>query len=237
MFSSRHLREQDANEPSDWGKSHLDTLSGYWYTGDSWTVSCAWRPVYCDCVSPLDMQVETRHTRLWELTSAMKRIEVTITVGDRRVTLEGPEDFVREEVERLAGLSARASSPPPVGLAEKGAKRGGAADQSVVSERELVMEKKPSGHLETVAVLAYCLAKAGQVEFGPDDIRRAYLRAGVRPPKVVAQALRDAKNVRDFIEQGSEKGHYRLSPHGERTVIFDLPTSRSAGTPREEQQK
>lgn len=167
----------------------------------------------------------------------MKRIEVTITIGDRRVTLDGPEDFVREEVERLAGLSAKADSSQPAGLPEKGAQGSGAADQPVVSEREFVMGKKPSGHLETVAVLAYCLAKAGQMEFGPDDIRRAYLRAGVRPPKVVAQALRDAKNVRDFIEQGSEKGLYRLSPHGERTVIFDLPTSISAGTPREEQQK
>ena len=33
-----------------------------------------------------------------------KRVEVTITVGTRKMTLEGPEDFVRMEVERFATL-------------------------------------------------------------------------------------------------------------------------------------
>jgi hypothetical protein len=92
-----------------------------------------------------------------------------------------------------------------------------------LSERDLVAAKRPSGHLETVAVIAFGLTQAGLGEFAEDDERRGYLRAGVRPPKVVAQALRDAKNRMDYIESGSKRGFYRLSPHGDRTVRFDLP--------------
>jgi hypothetical protein len=91
------------------------------------------------------------------------------------------------------------------------------------SERELLADKQPNGHSEIVAVLAYCLREAGKPEFTPDDIRRGYLRAAVKPPKVIAQALRDAKNKYDLIETGSKKGTFRLSPHGERTILFDLP--------------
>jgi hypothetical protein len=77
--------------------------------------------------------------------------------------------------------------------------------------------------LETVAVLGFALTQAGIQEFTAEDIRRAYLRAGIRPPKVVAQALRDAKNRMDYIEFGGRRGLYSLSAHGDRTVRFDLP--------------
>jgi hypothetical protein len=149
-----------------------------------------------------------------------KRIEVTITIGDRKITLEGPEDFVREEVERLAkgpGSNAPADASATVA-------RG---DGSVLSERVLVEQKSPHGHNEIVAVLAYALTQGGRPEFTPAEMHRAYIRAGVRPPKVIAQALRDAKNVKDYIEPGQERGTYRLSPHGERTVLFDLPRKKS----------
>ena len=155
----------------------------------------------------------------------MKRIEVTISVDDKRITLEGPEDFVRTEIERLATLRTGAPPVSPSPAASHGSDQELAA---APSERDFVAQKQPQGHLETVAVLAYFLSKAGQKEFRDEDMRRAYLRAGVRPPKVVAQALRDSKNVKDYIEVGTKKGTFRLSPHGERTVLFDLPRKAAA---------
>jgi hypothetical protein len=143
------------------------------------------------------------------------KLQVTVTLGDRQVTLEGPEDFVRAEVQRLTNLVVSLSSAPaPV---------GGAENKNPTSEREFVSRKKPDGHAETVAVLAYYLREAGQEEFTPEDIRRGYVRAGVRPPKVIAQSVRDAKNVHDYLERGSGRGTFRLSTHGARTVEFDLP--------------
>jgi hypothetical protein len=87
----------------------------------------------------------------------------------------------------------------------------------------LVELKKPRGHSELVAVLAFGLAESGIQEFSESEMRRAYIRAEVRPPKVVSQALRDAKNKQDYVESGKKRGTYKLSSHGDRTVRFDLP--------------
>jgi hypothetical protein len=86
-----------------------------------------------------------------------------------------------------------------------------------------VLAKKPDGHSETIAVLAFALAESGNAEFSEEDMRKAYIRAGVRPPKVVGQAIRDAKRLNDFVDYGSQRGRYKLSNHGDRTVRFDLP--------------
>jgi hypothetical protein len=154
------------------------------------------------------------------------RIEVTIKIDDKQVTLTGPEAFVRAEVQRLTNVIAaveqnrtKSSSRLPAAAIAEGLP---------TTEREFVAAKRPSGHPEIVAVLAYYLTKSGQSEFKPDDIRRAYARAGARPPKVIAQALRDSRNVNDYLEAGTEKGTFRLSAHGERTVEFDLPRDKSS---------
>src|SRR5215510_14459949 len=112
---------------------------------------------------------------------------------------EGPEDFVRGEVERLVGSSTGVSRKDKDGVMRKST--GG-----VLFERGLLDEKRPDGHSEIVAVLAFALREAGSAEFSEDDMRRAYLRAKERPPKVVGQAIRDAKNKFDYIESGNTRG-------------------------------
>jgi hypothetical protein len=147
----------------------------------------------------------------------LKEIEVTITVEGRELHLKGPEDFVREVVHHLAASMVPSSVPdaarPVVATIPAGAP----------SEEALVAEKRPANHAEYVAVMAYALKASGYTEFSEDDMTRAYKRARVRPPKVVGQAIRDAKNQFDYIEAGSGRGLYRLSHHGERTVEFDMP--------------
>jgi len=142
--------------------------------------------------------------------------KATIVIGDKTITLEGPPSFVEAQLERITAMTS-----------SKEQAKGVAGNESVegMNERELVAAKNPKNHPETVAVLAFSLAQSGVEEFTEDDIKRAYIRAGVRPPKVVAQALRDAKNGYDYIEPGSSRGSYRLTTHGERTVRFDLPSS------------
>jgi len=143
--------------------------------------------------------------------------KATIQVADKSITFEGPRDFVESQVAFYVGLpsnSQAALSTIPI-------------DSPVAprSLRQLCESKKPSGHAEIVAVLAFGLGEAGSEEFTAADVRRAYIQAGIRPPKVVAQALRDAKNKQDYIDTGKKRGTYRLSPHGDRTVRFDLPRS------------
>lgn len=148
--------------------------------------------------------------------------KATITYGDVKIVLEGPQEFIEEQIARYA---PRASAPHTSKQGNKFLMAVGDSTQAqthFTPESDLIAAKQPRGHHEIVAVLAFSLTEGGQGEFGEDEIRRAYIRAGVRPPKVVAQALRDAKNVHDFLESAG-RGRYRLSAHGDRTVRFDLP--------------
>jgi hypothetical protein len=147
-------------------------------------------------------------------------IKATVEINDKRVTLEGPRSFVEGEVRRLTSAVATVATPSTSSTRQL-------APESLegISERDFLSMKGPQGHIEIATVLAFYLAENGQPEFGEEDIRRAYIRAGARPPKVVGQALRDAKSKKDYIQRGSKPGTYRLTHHGDRFVRFDLPVS------------
>jgi hypothetical protein len=141
-----------------------------------------------------------------------------IQFGDKKMKFEGPKEFVQEMVARYSGISnPQAKIENSEYLSEKSISPVGGI------ERTLITTKRPRGHNEIVAVLAFALTESGTREFSEDDIRRAYIRAGVRPPKVVAQALRDAKNKYEFLELAGARGRYRLTNHGDSVVRFDLP--------------
>jgi hypothetical protein len=148
----------------------------------------------------------------------MDTCKATINWGDAKITFEGSEGFVQAQVEKFA--TAQPKGPAPN---EPGANTGRPTQTSL--ERQLVIQKRPHGHHEIATVLAFALSEAGSPEFTEQDVRRAYIRADVRPPKYVSQALRDAKSKFDYIATGSKRGTYRLTDHGDRTVRFDLPRS------------
>ena len=148
-------------------------------------------------------------------------VKVRVTVGDRRITFEGPPDFVRAEVQRLT------NPIPAAGPIEDGGLSTASAIGFSSTERELISEKKPHGHAETVAVLAYWLTKSGTTQFTRKDMRGAYIRACARQPRFIDQALRDARNKHEFLEAGTARGTFRLSAHGERVVLRDLPRKKS----------
>ena len=148
--------------------------------------------------------------------------KATITYGDVKIVLEGPKEFIEEQIAKYASCTSTPSTSKQVNNFLLTAGDSAQPQINLTSERDLIAAKQPRGHHEIVAVLAFSLTEGGQEEFGEYEIRRAYIRAGVRPPKVVAQSLRDAKNVHDFLESAG-RGRYRLSAHGDRTVRFDLP--------------
>ncbi len=161
-----------------------------------------------------------------------RNVKATITFGDKSITFEGPADFVRQQVEKYAiprqghqGEDGSSQQDKSTGNPVQLGRSLPSAEDSGIRESDLIELKKPKNHPETVAVLAFALSENGISEFTDEDIHRACLRGGVRPPKVIGQAIRDAKNNYDFIEAGSQRGYYRLSNHGDRTVRFDLPRS------------
>ena len=143
--------------------------------------------------------------------------KATIEVGEAKITFEGTKEFVKEQVKAYSVSKIRSKTD-----IKKNNMKSSETDE-IPSEHDLVIQKQPKGHAETVAVLAFALKSLGKEEFTEEDIRKAYIRSRVRPPKVVGQAIRDAKNAFDYIESGSERGTYKLSHHGDRTVRFDLP--------------
>src|SRR4029077_15822760 len=148
----------------------------------------------------------------------IKIVKAEIEFENKKIRFEGPKECVEEMVAKYT------KERKPQDKHNGGQYRPeGAIATAGNSERDLISAKRPHGHHETVAVLAFALTEAGTEVFTEEDIRRAYIRAGVRPPKVVAQALRDAKNKYEFVEVAGGRGHYRLTHHGDRVVRFDLP--------------
>jgi hypothetical protein len=140
-----------------------------------------------------------------------------IELKDRKIKFEGPKAFIDEMMAKY-GTADKLQDKPATAKSE--GKRGKGGE---FNERELVSAKRPRGHHETIAVLAFALKEAGTAEFTEHDIRSAYIRADVRPPKVVAQAIRDAKNNFEYVEPTGTRGVYRLTDHGDAVVRFDLP--------------
>ncbi|WP_128912098.1 hypothetical protein [Granulicella sibirica] len=138
--------------------------------------------------------------------------KATVIIGETTVTFEGPADFVASQV----AIYTSKTSKQELMI-------GGPSEYTTMSPKDLLKEKQPKGHHEIVAVLAFYLAQSGLEEFTEDDMRRAYLQAEARPPKVVSQSIRDARSKYDYIEPSKRRGAYRLSPHGDRTVRYDLP--------------
>ena len=149
-------------------------------------------------------------------------VEAEVAFGEAKITIRGPQAFVQSEVTRLAAL-VQGRQGARVEQAADAANIDVEAMAGAATERDFVVLKNPKGHHEAATVLGFWLTAQGTSEFSEVDIRRAYVRAGVRPPKVVSQALRDAKRTLDSIEQGSKRGMYRLTSHGDRLVRFDLP--------------
>ena len=173
---------------------------------------CQWL-LSCYPQSRVDFQMDL--VVVFPLEEAMEdACKATITLGDTKITFEGPASFVQSQVDRhAAGLPGHAPYREPTT----------SPTQLGASEKRLIAEKRPRGHHEISTVLAFALTESGLTEFSEEDTKRAYIRAETRPPKSVGQALRDARSKFDYISAGSKRGLYRITNHGDRTVRFDLP--------------
>lgn len=94
--------------------------------------------------------------------------------------------------------------------------------------REFFNEKKPRVETEKVTVFGFYLEHYKNVpEFSKADISKCYFEARERKPKVIGQVLRDTKNAKGYLVEGSKRGKFRLSNIGENLVIHDLPREKN----------
>jgi len=90
--------------------------------------------------------------------------KATVSIGDKVITFEGPRDFVENQVARYLGLSSNQQGTSEMVLARE-------APQALPLNK-LVEAKKPRGHAEMVAVLAFGLAESGLVEFTESEMQK-----------------------------------------------------------------
>jgi hypothetical protein len=140
-------------------------------------------------------------------------VKGTVEWEGRRITVEGPSDFVSAELDRFR---TAADSPSTTRNTRPTRERP-------TTDADFVTLKGPKDHYEKIAVLAVRLREGGKLEFNDEDMRRAYLRANIKPPKAMSQALIDTKRNRDYIEPTATRGVYKLTDFGSDFVQFDLP--------------
>jgi len=140
---------------------------------------------------------------------------VAISLEDVVIEIEGSEDFVKAEWEKIREqlfiyLQNKIGKFLPKISASKLA--------------EFYQQKKPRGHLKTTTVFAYYLKHfEGKEEFSQADLHRCYEQLGLAPPKVLAQSIRDVRSRYKFFDKGSKRGYYKISSLGEKFVETELP--------------
>src|SRR5216683_1089993 len=98
-----------------------------------------------------------------------KPYRAAIKFEDKQITFEGPKDFVESMVAKYTLTSKPQAKPGDAEyISDSTISAGGG------NERDLVAAKRPRGHHETVAVLAFALTQAGKPEFTDEDVHRAY---------------------------------------------------------------
>lgn len=90
--------------------------------------------------------------------------------------------------------------------------------------KSFFVSKKPSGHLEQYAVIAYFLKEKMNIDqISIDEMYTCYRILGIKPPKVAIQVFRDAKSKKMWFANGEKTGQYRISVNGITAVEHDIP--------------
>lgn len=151
--------------------------------------------------------------------------KIRIKIGEVEIEVEGDKEFVEKVINDWKNLFEKTSQSPIMT-----SKEGVAPKKEIISKRlkQFYEEKSPSGHHENIAVFAYYLKSVdGKEEFTKDDINSCYTKAMVRKPKKIQTAIVDAAHKYQFVEKGSQRKFWKLTPHGENLVLHDLPRKKT----------
>lgn len=111
-------------------------------------------------------------------------------------------------------------------------KHGGSETNADTSNlRGFIARYQPKGAVEEIPALIHWARKHEKADsFNEDDIVALYRRAAIRPPKNVAQSMRDLSSKRYLRLKAVEgkSGHVTLSRPGDDFVLHDLLTRKPA---------
>ncbi len=122
--------------------------------------------------------------------------------------------------------SERPATLPPTGTS-----------QLPTDVRSFIGSKQPKSDTQMAATVAYYYRfvapeSARKEEITADDLQDACRKAGANRMKNPGQALRNAIHVAGTMDNGSQRGTYRINAVGENLVAMTLPAGASAKSTR-----
>jgi hypothetical protein len=159
--------------------------------------------------------------------------KIELSFGKHRFSIEGSEQFVSGNIDRMLDWESRhcgplveptrSSEPENNNVAEHAPKSLDARAAPVTLKRFLA-EKRPLNTAETLAVVLFYKKAFEQVsEMKTEEVRQALLHAGARPPRHMRQAMSDCVRRAGYIAVGSNRGCWKLDHQGETLVQAELP--------------
>lgn len=154
----------------------------------------------------------------------METLRIVMVNAARRVELEGSQETVLRQLDEMRAWVG-GQIPGTTVKDQDSLSLEPIPDRSTL--RNFLAVKHPGNAYETIAVLlAYKKSQEGKGELSADEIRVAMIQAGSRPPRVMNQAMADCRRRYGYVEVGSARGLWKLSPQGETLVEIDLPRTR-----------
>jgi hypothetical protein len=124
----------------------------------------------------------------------------------------------------LHGPQASAPANPAESEA-RGGHSGSGTDTETSNLREFIAKYRPKGAVEEIPALIHWARKHENTDsFNENDIVSLYRRADIRPPKHVAQSMRDLSSKKYLRLKAvvGKTGHVNLSRPGEDFIMHDL---------------
>ncbi|ALF53981.1 hypothetical protein ACX27_15760 [Nostoc piscinale CENA21] len=100
--------------------------------------------------------------------------------------------------------------------------------QGKLSWRDFYAQKQPTTQEHIITVAVYYLKRILEIDkLTPQHVFTCFKDANIRTPKNIPQAMRDIAKRKGWLDT-SERGHVKITNHGENFVEHDLPLSQGS---------
>jgi len=143
---------------------------------------------------------------------------VRLKIGDAEIEIEGDEKFVNEKLayfeEKILPMLAEGMATRPGAAIARG--------EAIPSLSDYIGTRNLPSHMAKVTAMAlYLIREKGMEEISAAEVEPCYSELGIRKPASIDQTLRNAKNKKQWLREGSKPGYFRLSVPGENMVLYD----------------
>ena len=138
------------------------------------------------------------------------------TADEVGIEVEGPEEFVRAQMEFLAPFVRRATGVPQVpGPAAPAAGPAAAGIENVAAWwREHVPPSAGPSLQDSILLFAYFMRSYRKTVFQSEDVRRCFQVLGVEEPKSLLQILGTLKRDHGLLLNAGRRGEYMMNTTG-----------------------